>query len=277
MSVREPVEVLVAGHYCHDTLVSKEGVHRVLGGSAAYGSSVLRAAGARFRVVAKVGPDFLYREQVLAEPIVVEGARTTSFIDDYTHGERVGTCEAVCDPIRPEDIEGEAVVAIAAGIAGEVLPATIDRLRAVSRVLLADVQGLIRAIGPRGEVGHLPLEKTPFAASVERLDFLKVSAEEARALDLESLRRRTRVVVTEGKEGCTLLDGASSLHAPAFPAVERDGTGAGDCFLAGLAVGLVRHLPLERALRLANYCGARAVEAVGIPAFDAEKLAEQIR
>ncbi len=273
-----PVEVVVAGHYCHDTLVGKDGVHRVLGGSAAYGSAVLRAAGVRFSVAAKVGPDFLYHSQVFAKPAVVESARTTSFIDDYTRGERASTCEVVCEPIWPRDLALPAEVAIACAIAGEVPQETLLRLRELSRILLADVQGLIRAIGPEGQITHRRLEETPFAGVIENIDYLKVSAEEARALDLPALSRRTRVIVTEGSSGCTLYDGsAPPLHVPAFAAEERDSTGAGDCFLAGFAVGLLRGLPLPRALRLGNYCGARAVSVVGIPRLDAGSLAEQLR
>jgi len=38
------VPVLVVGHYCHDTIVRNAGVHRTLGGSAAYVSAILDAA-----------------------------------------------------------------------------------------------------------------------------------------------------------------------------------------------------------------------------------------
>ena len=60
----ERLEILVAGHYCHDTLMSKRGVHAALGGSAAYISAILAGLGARFEVVAKVGPDFLYTSDI---------------------------------------------------------------------------------------------------------------------------------------------------------------------------------------------------------------------
>jgi 1D-myo-inositol 3-kinase len=276
MPSREPVEISIVGHYCHDTLVSKEGTFQVLGGSVAYGGAVLSAAGVRLLVISKVGADFRYRKQIAAEPTVVPGARTTSFVDDYTHGERVSSCEAVCEPIHPEDVVAPSEIAIACGIAGEVPPETIARLRSLSRVLLADVQGLIRSIGPRGEVAHLPLSQTPFANSVDDFDYLKVSAGEARALDLPALCRRTRVIVTEGAGGCTLHDGGRELHVPAFPVEERDSTGAGDCFLAGFALGLLRKLSIARALALANYCGAQAVATVGIPRFDPQSLLDRL-
>ena len=46
----------------------------------------------------------------------------------------------------------------------------------------------------------------------------------------------------------------------------------GDCFLAGFAFGILRGLNPARAARFGNYCGARAVETVGVPKLVAEDL-----
>ena len=275
MEERLPFDVLVAGHYCHDTLIGKNGeVHRVLGGSAAYGQAVLRAGGARVAVVSKVGPDFLYRSQVFDNPIIVPGGRTTCFVDDYRGAERRSICDPVCEPIWPADLPGPARIGIACSIAGELPEATLARLRELSGVLLGDVQGLMRAIGPHGEVTH----QTRFAKSWAAFDYLKASEEEARTLDLAALLMGgTRVIVTRGARGCTLFAaGQEPLHSPAFPAEERDATGAGDCFLAGFALGLLRKLSSERALQIANFCGAQAVAAVGIPRIDEARLSAQL-
>ena len=273
MNPPAPVPILIAGHYCHDTIVGKAGRHEVLGGSAAYSSAVLGALGVSCSVVAKVGADFRYRRQVAGAPIV-EGPRTTSFVDDYSAGERSETLEAVCAPIRPEEIELPADVAIACPIAGELPPATLLKLRSVSRLLVADAQGLIRAFGPRGEVTNRPLAETPFAPLLDRLDYLKLSASEARGVDLDALCRQTRVIVTDGPAGSTLYGAGPPVRVPAFPAEERDSTGAGDCFLAGFAAGLHLRWPVERALRLASFCGARAVEQVGIPRLSRAAFAD---
>jgi 1D-myo-inositol 3-kinase len=271
------VEVLLAGHYCHDTILGREGgVHRELGGSSAYGASVLGAAGVDFAALAKVGDDFAYADRVAAAPIVVRGAKTTTFIDDYRSGERVGTCPIACEPIAPGDVQVRAQVAIACAIAGEVPPEILLALRAHSRVLLADAQGLLRRIGPRGEVDHVPLEETAFAPLVGQIDYLKLSEQEARACDVERLSARTRIVITQGERGCTLIHGGARLHVPGVPAIERDATGAGDCFLAGLAIALLRNLPIERALSFANWCGAQAVQSVGIPRIDEQQLRDAL-
>src|SRR5229473_323379 len=91
-AVRMPREVVVAGNYSHDTLLGAE-ERSELGGSAAYVSAILRAAGVDFAVVANVGDDFRYAD--LVPPArVIPGARTTSFVDDYRTGERIATLHA---------------------------------------------------------------------------------------------------------------------------------------------------------------------------------------
>lgn len=254
------MSILVAGHYCHDTLVSNAGVHRALGGSAAYASAVLEAARVPYDVVSKAGADFLYAAQVLRQPSII-GARTTSFIDDYRFGERVSTLEAASPPIEPGDLRGHYDFGLACAVACEIGPATLARMREICGVVLADAQGLLRRIGPRGEVALGPLPEGAEAA----IDYLKASRSEAALLDVERLRSRLTLLITDGARGATLVTRSEELHVPAVPAVEVDATGAGDCFLAGFAVALSRGQPPLAAMAFANRCGALAVAQVGVP------------
>lgn len=254
------MSILIAGHYCHDTLLSNAGTHRALGGSAAYAAAILEALRQPYAVAAKVGADFLYAAQVTRPARVVPG-RTSSFIDDYRSGERRERVEAVCEPLDPEDIEGAYEVGIACAITGEVPLPTLRRIRQVCAVVVADAQGLLREISPGGEVRLRPLD--PEAEGL--LDFLKASLGEAALLDLPALRRKLTLLITDGARGCTILTASSETQVPAFAAEEQDPTGAGDCFLAGFAVGLARGLKPLRAARLGAWCGARAVEQVGVP------------
>jgi 1D-myo-inositol 3-kinase len=266
-----PESILIVGHYCHDVLVDRGGSeHRALGGSAAYVGAVLDCLGVPFRTVAYVGDDFLYDASAPRAARVVPGARTTAFVNDYRHGERVGTLTAACPPIPEEELNAErpAKIAICCAVAGEVLPAALGALRRRARVVLADAQGLVRSFGPGGEVGYRALSQTPFADALGALDYLKVGGAELPWVDVEALRSRLTLLVTDGERGCTLLGRSGSEHVVPFPAREVDATGAGDCFLAGFAAGLWRGLPPARAARLGNFCGARAVEAVGVPRLD---------
>lgn len=259
-------DVVVAGHYCHDLLVTKAGERHELGGSAAYASAILRAAAADFVVVANVGEDFRYAARVPPARIVA-GAMTTSFVDDYRARERVQTLQAAAPPIAPADLREPSNVALAVPIAGEIPASTLLRLRELSRVLIADAQGFVRAWDAAGNVRHSPPAPDVLAA-LQRVDYLKVGRDEASILDLPRLRRSCTILLTDGARGCTIFSANAEQHVPAFPAREVDPTGAGDCFVAGFAVGLLRGWLAERAARLGNWCGARAVEATGIPMLE---------
>jgi 1D-myo-inositol 3-kinase len=275
--------VIIAGHYCHDTLYLANGTRsEALGGSVSYISSVLSALEIECSVVSKVGPDFGYLSQISHAPRVVPGAHTTQYISDFTQGERIGRVGALCEPIYPLDlpslpalIEGDLgpdvpppfsyEIALAVGIVGEVLPETLLGLAAQARYLLCDVQGLIRHIDPVGRVTCKPLQDTPFYQHLDQISYLKASRQEAGFLDIEHVRQRTCLLVTEGDQGCTVYLKDREFRVPAFQAVELDPTGAGDCFLAGFAMGLLRGLALDEAVKLGNYYGALAVAQVGVP------------
>ena len=251
------MSILIAGNYCHDTLLGNSGEQRTLGGSAAYAAAILDALGEPYEVVAKVGPDFLYADRVLKRAEIVPGARTTAFVDDY----------------RPEDLRGSHQIGIACGIAGEVLPETLRRMRAICDLVIADAQALLRHVSADGEV----LLRPPHPDAVAQLDFLKASRSEAAWLDVPTLRRRLTLLITDGSRGSTLFAADRETHVEAFPATQIDPTGAGDCFLAGFAVGLARGLGPERAARIGAYCGARAVEQVGVPRLTPQQAADAIR
>jgi len=268
-------EVVVAGNYSHDTILGGDTTRwcppsaerNELGGSAAYVSAVLRAAQVDFGVVANVGDDFLYAGRV-PPARVVPGARTTSFLDDYRTGERIATLRSAAPPLRPEDLRETCTVGMAVAVAAEIPAATLLRLRELSRVLLADAQGFVRAFDPAGRVLHRA-PAPDLLAALEQVDYLKAGHAEAEALDLSRLRRSCTLLLTDGARGCTILTAAGEQHVPAFPAHELDPTGAGDCFLAGFALGLLRGWPPSRSALLGNWCGARAVESPGLPTFAA--------
>jgi 1D-myo-inositol 3-kinase len=275
-----PIDILVVGNPCHDTLLSQDGSeHHVLGGSASYISAILRALGASFRTLAKVGADFRYRSEAAFEPIV-EGARSCSFVDDYRSGERKETLQAAGPRIEPGDVEGRYRIAIACAVAGEVLPETLLALRSRADLILADAQGLVRAFGPNGEVRVQPLLMTPFATSLHTIDWLKIGANELACIDPAELR--ANLLFTDGPRGTLMQLAPNGLgrrdrqHIAPYPATERDATGAGDCFLAGFAYGLVMGFGPEKAAKLGNFCGARAVEVVGVPTISTAQIAEAI-
>ncbi len=266
----QPSSALIIGHYCHDTLYLANGNHSAtLGGSASYISSVFEALGVNCSVVAKVGPDFAYFSQITHTPKIISNSATTHFIADFRQGERIGKVGAVCEPIYPEDIpdNGKFELGLAVGIVGEVLPETLERLSQSARYVLCDMQGLVRKIDQEN-VGYQRLEETPYFHLLNKITFLKANRQEAELMDLQQIRQQTCVLVTEGKEGCTVYTHDREFRVPAFETEEVDPTGAGDCFFAGFAAGLLRGYSLEKSVLLGNYFGSLAVGQVGVPCLD---------
>ncbi|MDW8328261.1 MAG: carbohydrate kinase family protein [Anaerolineales bacterium] len=81
--------------------------------------------------------------------------------------------------------------------------------------------------------------------------------------DLEPGARLRAVVVKRGSEGCVISAGGRQLVCPGYPVEERDPTGAGDCFAAAVAWGLLHGLSWEVIGAIANAVGAAKVQKIG--------------
>ena len=72
------------------------------------------------------------------------------------------------------------------------------------------------------------------------------------------------VVIKCGAKGCYIKSREKEIWAPAQENVTCvDTTGAGDSFVGGFLYGLSNGLPPEECARIANDCGAKAVQKVG--------------
>jgi D-beta-D-heptose 7-phosphate kinase/D-beta-D-heptose 1-phosphate adenosyltransferase len=97
------------------------------------------------------------------------------------------------------------------------------------------------------------------------------------ARQLLRLAGSTAIVVTEGKDGMTLLrPDAPEEHFPSFAREVYDVTGAGDTALATMAVALAAGAALGDAVWLANLAAGLAVGEPGTVAISREKLAKAI-
>ena len=83
------------------------------------------------------------------------------------------------------------------------------------------------------------------------------------------------VVVKLGAKGCFFKNGEMALYLPAFSIEAVDATGAGDCFVAGLATEILNNAELQKALHFASACGAICTTAVG--AGTALKSRDQVK
>jgi len=71
------------------------------------------------------------------------------------------------------------------------------------------------------------------------------------------------IVVKRGRDGASCHSRDGALCLPAFPAIEIDPTGAGDCFGATFVTCRLQGQSVEDSLRYANASGARAVGVRG--------------
>ncbi|XP_071737934.1 inositol 3-kinase-like [Rutidosis leptorrhynchoides] len=280
---------LIIGNYCHDILIKDNLVlAQTLGGAVSFISAVLHGLTISADYISKVGPDFIYNDTVNNHtPIVSQSGKTTVFeayflSDDPSvirREDRVLKRVESCDPINVSDLPDEKVYdfGMAVGIAGEVIPETLEKLLDICNVVFVDIQSLIRVFDEtNGTVKHVGLKQSGFYHLVHRIGFLKASAEEAPFMDVEEVRKLCCVVVTSGKDGCSLYWKDGEMQIDPFSTVQVDPTGAGDSFLAGLVAGLVEGLAIPDAALLGNFFGSLTVGQIGLPEFD-ERLMQKVK
>ncbi|MCX6815685.1 MAG: PfkB family carbohydrate kinase, partial [Candidatus Aenigmarchaeota archaeon] len=274
-SMSNPHDILLVGHYDHDTIVTPDGKkYQRQGGPVSHMTPFLKAANVDFNVVSKIGKDFLYTSN-LHNPVDVSDKPTTAWLGDYTKQEREMKFLSICDPIALDDISTSAKVMIACGVANEILPGTIEKMRKNSEVLLCDMQAFCRRAKEDGTIYHIDPMKTWFKDYAGHFDFIKMSSSEAKFIDVDAMRKKTNVIVTKGENGCVIfMKDGRQIGMPAFKREEIDPTGAGDAFLAGFAIGLLKKIPIEECARIANYFGAIAVMHIGVPVVTKDDLKE---
>ncbi|KAM7501805.1 hypothetical protein LguiB_000709 [Lonicera macranthoides] len=266
---------LVVGNYCHDVLIRDGAViAESLGGAASFISTVLDGLSISADYVSKVGPDFAYT--VNHRPILTPTSMTTLFHAHFSSEfqDRILKRVRSCGPITPSDLpDSRFDFGMAVGVAGEILPETLERMVDICNVVYVDIQALIRGFDSGdGTVKLVGLKDSGFFHLLPRIGFLKASADEAEFVDVGDARKKCVVVVTNGKEGCTVYWKDFEVRLSPFPTVQVDPTGAGDSFLGGLVAGLVNGLEVPDAALLGNFFGSQTVSQIGLPKFDSRLL-----
>jgi 1D-myo-inositol 3-kinase len=270
----ETTDFLLLGHYCHDTLLLPNSLPvESLGGGVAYGGRALENAGAAYSVVSWVGQDFRYWHELPKKPDSIATVRTskraptTAFIDDERDTTQRQTVTAVCKNIQLKDLPHTLPrTAVFTGLMGEIEPDVITALASKATLTLIDAQGLLRQRNPQtGALSLTPLKNTPYATALTALTVIKASKREAAHLPLETLRRHSTLVITDGPRGVTVLTSDNETNHATTAVTETDPTGAGDSFLAGLAWALHEKRNWPQAIEIAQGWGAAAVQFKGLP------------
>ena len=267
-----------------------DAAHLTVGGSGAIVACGAARLGLRVTLCGVVGDDHfgrylhdeLDRRGVDVRGLVVEPNRPTGVTvvlarpDDraiLTHEGTIGDLRA--ELIDPELLATAAHVHVASyflqrRLAPE-LPALFERLRADGVTTSVDPNGDpserwdggVRALLPHTDV-FLPnaTEATRIAGTASLDDAVIALAADAGV-----------VVAKAGPDGAVAASGDRLVRVPTPATDPVDATGAGDSFDAGFLCSWLRGEPLERALAIANACGALSTRALG--GVDAQPTLEE--
>jgi rfaE bifunctional protein kinase chain/domain len=95
----------------------------------------------------------------------------------------------------------------------------------------------------------------------------------------QALRERLRaanIVITRGKDGMSLMDGAEAIHMPTFARQVFDVTGAGDTVIAALALAHVGGFTLPEACVFGNVAAGVVVGKIGCVPCTRQELLDYI-
>ena len=251
-----------------DIIIKNETKSNKIGGPPSYTNSVLKNSGLNYKIVSKVGKDFP-STGVSYLPIITEKP-STKFILEYFDGGRNLYSPEACEPIKPEDVKEKTKIALVSGVFCEVLPETLEKIREKSDVIIADVQGFIRKKDKQNKVFNVKLEDTEYIDAIKHVNFLKASEDEIKFIDVAELRKFLTIIVTRGKEGCRVIEKNNVFDVGTTPIKEADPTGAGDCFLAGIGIGLTKGFDIQKSCEIGNYFGGLAVRHIGVPEIKEE-------
>jgi ribokinase len=259
-----------------DETLPARALHTFRGGKGHNQATAAARLGARVAMVGAVGRDA--PGDALVAGLAADGV-DTRFVARAATGAPTGT--AVC--LVGDD--GDGAIVIVAGANGDVSPAVAEGAAEVlSGADLLLLQGevpvaasvraaeLVRAGGGRVVVNPAPVPEG-VGALLALADVVVANAGEAATLGLDASASggAPAVVVTLGARGVRV----AGVEVPAFPAEAVDATGAGDAFVAGLAVASVAGADLVEAARFGAAAGACAVEVVGAePSFPTRAAVE---
>jgi sugar/nucleoside kinase (ribokinase family) len=261
-------DYLLLGHFTRDVL--PDGT-TAPGGTSLYSALTAHQLGQRVAVVsapAELPTDWPAAIAVAFHP----SPAPPTFENRYTAQGRQQILHAASEAIALEDIPPEWRAAPVVHL-GPVLGETPEQFASLFPNALLGVtpQGWMRTWEPTlpSAVNYRPWH--PDADLLKRIDVLVLSIEDVKgdeALVAAYARHCALVALTRGARGATLFQHGEPYPIPAFPAIEREPTGAGDVFAAALLVRLHETGDPIAAARFAACVAAGSVEGScvsGIP------------
>jgi sugar/nucleoside kinase (ribokinase family) len=270
----ETPEFLAVGHVTHDHVESGE---VRLGGAALYSSLTAHRLGKRAAVLTSHGEDFAGREAIEGIAAkVVRAPRTSSFRNVYDAGGRVQFVYEEAASLDAGDLPANWARARVAYLCPVLHEFRMEMGEAFTDSLVGVApQGWMRTWDETGRVrGH---RWEGFERLLDRSQMVIVSEEDIaneRGV-VEAFRRHAPIViVTRSGQGATVFAGKRALTLGAYAAVERDPTGAGDCFGSAFLVRYEETGRIEEAARFASCVGGCVVEKDGIDGIPERKAVD---
>lgn len=205
-------DLVIAGNYTKDTIVSQAGTRYVDGGGFNYGAHAAAMMGMNVAAVTRLAKsDFYVVENLRAIGVDVFPLATPSSTlmrleyPTANVDERILTVSATAGSFTAEqfdDLEASAFL-INASIRGEVPIAVLASLRTKDTILVADLQGFIRTLDSQGR-----LENTPWPEKEEALallDVVKTDAVEAESITGQSDIHKAAKILAEHGPGEIVL------------------------------------------------------------------------
>jgi len=272
-------DVICAGNYTKDTIITPEGTRYVDGGGMNYAAHVAHGLGMKTAIVTRLAQE----DEHVVNNIRADGidcypayspSSTLMTLEYKTHDvdKRNLYVKATGGTILPEHLDGleSRAVIVSPSLRGEVEPEFFAAMRQRTGLLLsADVQGFVRVL--RGE--SLVYEPWPEMETVLRnIDILKTDAVEAAYLtgedDIEKAARRfaeigAREVLLSHSEGI-LVHADGKFHHYRFHASSMEGrSGRGDTCV-GSYVSMRLSLPPVEAGKWSTAATSLKIERHGV-------------
>jgi len=251
-----------------------DSMKRMRGGVAGNIAYTLALLGERPLVVGTVGHDFADYRKWMEE----QGIDTSGIIEipnEFTASCFINT-----------DLANNQLVALYAGAMAHSRDVSIERLGLGAQDLVvispSDPAAMSRIAGECRRLGvpylYDPGKQMPRLEASQIVDYLKdasiliandyelaMMAQKTGKSEVELIASPPLCVITRGAEGSTFYSahGRERVEVPVAPAENRDPTGAGDAYLAGVVFGMAHRFPIPVVGRVASLAAAYAIENRG--------------
>jgi hypothetical protein len=264
-------ELLIAGHIVKD--VAADGWRP--GGGVLYAASQACRLRLNVAVVTSCAGDI--EPQGLLPDVwwhVQACEATTAFENTYSEGRRSQRLLQRGAVLRLDDVPQEwldAPIKLVTPLFHEIEPGDVGRLARREGLLGVAAQGWLRQLDG-DHVRPSPFDAAPAWLAGDAVFVSEEDVEDPNAV--EAWRERVAVVVlTRGRGGCTVWDGAGRHNVSSAAVREEDPTGAGDVFAASF---LVRFRETHDALESARFAAAAGALSVRGEGFEAVASRQEI-